>query len=120
MNNKQSELDRLNFEDWIFIFFIVASILNIYGDNLLKKYIIENNIKYKEKADEIFTIVLIITILLYIYFVKRNYGFYNQAEPNRKKVLIIKLIGSILILYGAIFLFIFQLKDKDVIAPPSI
>lgn len=120
METVQNEINRLNFEDWIFIFFIVASLLNIYGDNLLKKYLTKNDIEDKEKADEVFTIVIIISIFLYLYFVKRNFKFYIEGEEQEKNVLSIKLIGSLLLLAGAILLLIFQLKDSDIIAPPSV
>ena len=46
MNNTDDYLNRLKLEDYIFIIFIVVSILNIYGNNLLKKTHIYNDNKY--------------------------------------------------------------------------
>lgn len=120
MSNIQNELDRLNFEDWIFIIFIAVAALNIYGDNLLKKYIKENNKYYENKANEIFIITIFITILIYIYFLKRNYNFYVSATPERKNMLSVKVLSSIFLLIGAILLLYFQIKDSNFLSAPNI
>ena len=117
MNNTDDYLNRLKLEDYIFIIFIVVSILNIYGNNLLKKTVIYNDNNYKKNADEIFLIVVIITTILYIYFFKRNYDIYKKNKSNK---LIIKVVGSFLVLIGSICLLIFQLSDSNTSLTPSI
>lgn len=117
MNNTDDYLNRLKLEDYIFIIFIVVSILNIYGNNLLKKTHIYNDNKYKKNADEIFLIVIIVTTILYVYFFKRNYNVYKKTKSNK---LIIKVIGSFLILVGSICLLIFQISDSNTSLTPSI
>lgn len=117
METLEETINRLNLEDWIFITFIVVSILNIYANSLLKKEVIENNKKYQEKADQIFLIVIIISIILYSYFFKRNYNVYKNTQDNK---LIIKVLGSLLILIGAVCLLIFQLSDSTTSLTPSV
>jgi len=120
MNNVQNEIDRLNFEDWIFIIFIVAAILNIYGDQLLKKHIIENNKIYQERANKVFLVVIIITIFIYTYFLKRNYKLFINISLERKKLYKIKLLSSIFLLIGALCLLYFQLNDMNSSITPNI
>jgi len=120
MKTIQNEINRLNFEDWIFVIFIVVAILNIYGDQLQKKYINENNPTYQIKANKVYLVVIIITILIYIYFVKRNYNLFIHSEYSRKKTTGIKFLGSILLLIGSICLLYFQLNENDFIGAPNI
>lgn len=118
--NKIEEINRLNLEDYIFITFIVLAILNIYGDNLLKKYIKENKEIYQQKANEIFLIVIIITILIYIYFFYRNYKIFKNADYNKKHITSIKLLGSFLLLVGGFCLLYFQLEESNFIGAPDL
>ena len=46
MNNKNNEINRLNFEDIIWGIFITLSILNIVANDKQKKYVISNNQYY--------------------------------------------------------------------------
>lgn len=120
MRNKENEINRLNFEDWLFIIIIVLTIVNIFSDQLQKKYILTNNKKYIEKSTELFIITLIIAIFIYLYFVKRNYNLYKQSSKENKMLFGIKLLGSILIVVGTILLLYFQINDSDFIGPPAI
>ena len=45
------ELGRLKFEDIISLIFISCSILNLYGNDNQKKYLISNNKEYENKAN---------------------------------------------------------------------
>jgi len=118
--NIKDEINRLNFEDWLFIIFIILSILNIYGDNLLKKYLIENKEIYENNANEIFLITTIITTIIYIYFFYRNYKIYKNTSTARKKLLEIKVLSSIFFIIGGVLLIYFQIKDNNFIGAPSI
>ena len=58
-NKLHSEIDRLNFENFIWIIFAILSILNISGDNEEKKYLRTSNKLYEIKANYIFEITII-------------------------------------------------------------
>ena len=67
MDNIEKEIKRLDFEDIIWMVFIILSILNIVGNDNQKKYMISNNQYYEDKANNISIFVL--TILFIIYFI---------------------------------------------------
>ena len=75
MNIFEDELKRLNLEDWIFIIFIFVALMNIFGDQLLKKYVKQNNIKDLKNADKIFLTTLTITLIAYLYFMINRHIF---------------------------------------------
>ena len=49
MNNKEEMIKRLNFENLIWMAFIIVSALDIYGDELLKKNIMYNDKEAQKK-----------------------------------------------------------------------
>ena len=85
MDNSEQIVKRLSFENIIWVIFIIVSIIDIYGDELLKKSITNNNKELSYKADNLFLFVSLISILVYIYFLVRNYYFiksiYSKNRP---------------------------------------
>lgn len=113
MNNKNSEINRLNFEDIIWLIFIVLSILNIFANDNQKKYVISENQYYEDNANKISVFVLIILLCIYLYFFLRNYNMYTNKGINANKTDLIKVIGSILFIGGTLCLLYFQVNSED-------
>ena len=120
--NRESfeEIKRLNFENLIWIAFVILSLLNIYGDNLEKDYLTTNNKEKEKHANSIFEITLIITFFIYIYFFQRNYKAYHKASLDEKKLYLIKLLGSSFLIAGVICLLYFQTKNSNFIGGPAL
>lgn len=68
MNILNNDIEKLNFENIIWIIFIVLAIPNIFGDNLLKDFIVTNDKSEESCANKIFLFVLVISLFIYIYF----------------------------------------------------
>lgn len=115
-----NEINRLNFEDFLLLVFIVLSIINIYGDYNEKEFIKTSDRKYKNKANVIFEITLFVTLFIYLYFFIRNYNAYQKAEEKDKKLFIIKLMGSGLLIAGIICLIYFQDKQTSFTGTPAL
>src|SRR5699024_2609202 len=98
---------RLNFENIIWIIFIVISILDIYGDELIKKQLINNDKISGEKAKKLFLGISIVSIVIYLYFLARNYNDYKKYKNKNYKI---RLIASILVFVGTIMLLYFQIN----------
>ena len=116
MNEQDELIKRLSFENFIWITFIIVSALDIYGDELIKKSVVNNDLKSKDKAENLFLFVALISILLYIYFFYRNYTDYKKYCTNDYKI---RLIGSILVLIGTLFLLYFQINNISIDDLPS-
>lgn len=112
MNDTFSKIKRLDFENIINLIFIIVSIINIYGNENQKKYLINDNVKYEKDANNLYVVGLILVFLIYIYFFNRNFTMYkNKDNPTEKDL--IKVIGSFLFVVGAICLLYFQINNKD-------
>ena len=111
-SEKISEINRLNFEDILWVIFIVLSILNIVSNNLQKEYIISEKQFYENKANNISVKVLTTLVFIYLYFFIRNYNMYKNKE-NSTGTDLVKVIGSLLFLIGAICLLYFQVNSDD-------
>lgn len=112
------EINRLNFENILWIIFASICIINIVGNNEEIKYIMTNDTNVKKKANKIFEVTIFTTFIIYLYFAIRNY--YALKNANNKKLYNIKLIGSLLLIAGIICIFYFQVKQKDFIGSPSL
>lgn len=111
--DKINELKRLNFEDFVWIVFIVLSILDIVADNYQKKYIITDISDFEIKANKLYTLIVFITLFIYLYFFYRNYKAYKKVNiyDKDKKLFEIKLLGSIFFLVGVLCLLYFQINN---------
>ena len=109
---KISEINRLNFEDILWVVFIILSILNIVSNNLQKEYVISEEQFYENKANNISIKVLSTLVFIYLYFFIRNYNMYNNKD-NSTDTDLVKVIGSLLFLIGAICLLYFQVNSDD-------
>ena len=116
MNNNEQLIKRLSFENLIWIAFIIVSMADIYGDELIKKSVNNNDLELRSKAESLFIFVALVSILVYIYFLCRNYYDYKE---NKNKIYEIRLLGSILVLSGTLLLLYFQLFNKKDFELPS-
>lgn len=114
----EKEINRLSFENILWLVFIALGVASIFANNLEKMFVATNNKYYKEKANKIFVSTVIITILIYLYFFKRNYDAYLECKD--KRLFQIKLIGSCLLIAGSICLLYFQINDKSYLGAPEL
>jgi len=112
MNNEEFEIKRLNFEDILWMIFILLSILNIVSNNYQKKYVISKHQEYEDNANQVSTCVLVILTFIYLYFFIRNNKMYNNKDNPTKEDLI-KVIGSLFFILGALCLLYFQVNSKN-------
>lgn len=110
MNEQEEIINRLTFENYIWAVYIVIAISSIIGDELIKKSITEHDQKKDRLAKDIFTIGLIITILIYLYFLSRNYHDYQSHKSE--KAYEMRYLGSILMISGILCFLYFQLKTS--------
>ncbi len=116
MNNQSTQTyTRLKFEDNLSIIFIILNLLNIRANAIIENAILTGDISQISNALKIYRLIIVISILLYIYFVKRNYEFYIESKQkvNYDNTLEkIRLSGSVFILVGTILLGYTIFKEK--------
>lgn len=120
MYNKDiiKELNRLKFEDFLWLLFAILSFANIGGDHNEVEYLKTNNNTFKSKANHIFETTLTITLLIYIYFFIRNYNAYKKSTD--KELYKTKLFGSSLLIAGILCLLYFQKKQTSFTGSPAL
>lgn len=106
MNDNGEKIKELTFENYIWLLYIGIAIVNIYGDELIKKSIVEKDSSANREAMKIFKGILIINIGIYFYFLWRNYRDFKRYENDKKYL--VRMIGSILVLAGTFCFFYFQ------------
>lgn len=106
MNDNKKRIERLTIENYIWAIYIVIAFLNIYGDELVKKNLRFNDGVANKKALNLFRKIIIANIVIYLYFLGRNY--IELKENNYDKKHLIRFIGSILVFVGTLCFFYFQ------------
>lgn len=112
MNNQTKTIQRLSFENWIWVVYIGIAVFSIYGDELIKKSLLEGDKQANERANKIFGAILILTLIIYLYFLARNYSDYKE-HPDEEEYAI-RLLGSILVFLGTLCFLYFQQKTTEV------
>lgn len=118
--DEMKELERLEFENYIWVVFIFLAILNIGGDLLDQEYVKTKDKHFQLDANKIFEFTLVVSFFIYIYYLMRNYEVYKNASEDKRQDYLIKLFGSILILIGALCLIYFQFKEDYFEGTPAI
>ena len=116
----EEEIERLHYENFLWIIFIMIAILNIVGDYDEEKLLITNNQVYRKDANQIFLVTIIVTLAIYFYFIRRNAIAFKTALAQDKEDYFIKFLGSSFLIAGAICLLYFQGKRTNFIGSPSI
>lgn len=111
----QERVTELIIDEWIWIVFIILSILNISGDEIEKKFCYNHNQNDKTKAKKIFKFTVFISFLIYSYIAYKNYNKYKKTKySNQDNPLIsMRLFASILIVVASAILLYTQLKDTE-------
>ena len=111
-NKIESELSRLRFEDFLWIFYGSIIISNIFGNYYEKEYLKTHNKECSIKSNYIFEIVLIFTFFIYIYIFLRNYNNYKNADASEKTVYLIRVFGAVFLIIGILCLIYYQDKQR--------
>lgn len=119
-NETIKDIKRLNFEDLIWIIFIIISILNIIGNENEKNYLKTSNNSFKKSANKIFEFTITATFFIYTYFFIRNFKSYKESSSNEKRIFSIKLLGTSFLIAGIICLLYFQENENTFFGSPAI
>lgn len=109
MDKTSEVVRRLRFENYIWIIYLIIALGNIWADELIIKSLQEKKTEYDKLAKIIFLVSLIVTLIIYLYFLNRNYNDFKMHTKN-KDIYEIRFIGSIFIFVGTICLLYFVIK----------
>lgn len=109
-----NELREVTINEWIWVIFVILSLANIYGDEL-EKITLKENEKHNDKAKKIFLTTASVALIIYFYFVINSYNKLMIAKSKNKntKLREINLLGNTLVFIGALLLIYFNIKNKN-------
>ncbi len=107
MSDIAEEIKSVNTEKLLSIVFIIVGVTNIIGDNILIDALKTNDECLRARANTIFLWGLIISFIIYVVIVARNYNFYRQKKEAGLDASLEqrRLFGSVLILFGFALIF---------------
>ena len=111
--NQKQKLTELTIDEWIWIIFIILSILNIVGDELDKDYCLYQDINEKSLSKKIFNLTVFISFIIYAYLAYRGYNRLNNAIKLNQNIDLAKsrLFANILVLIASFILLYDQIKE---------
>lgn len=119
MNEKViKEIKNLKIDQGLSGIFILLSVSTIIGDYFVEKYYINKDANAYKKAKKIFISSLLVSLLIYLYFLKNSRNDYYEQIMNKKESFphLIRLIGSVLLVVGIACLLYFQVTDNELTA----
>lgn len=114
------EIETLKFENLIWIIFAFLAILNIYGDVCEENYLTNHSIYFKQKANDIFRITIVASLIIYMYFFSKNFNLYKQATADNIVLCRLKAFGSLLFIIATILLIYVQRKETSFIGTSDV
>ena len=118
LQDTKRKINQLKFENLLSVIFIALSVLNIYGDDLLQRFVILQDKKDEKRAKEVFLVALIITVLIYFYFTYRNYKELKDAIKNGDSDVFahrIRVFGTLLLIIGVCCFIYFNRNSGETI-----
>jgi len=114
----EKKLKELKIEDFIWVIYIGIIYASWYANHLERNYFLYNDQESKKKYRQIMITIFSILIIIYYYFVQDSVEDIKNIRPSdspqKKELLTLSLVGSLLIITsGIIFLYI-ALKDEDI------
>jgi len=109
-----NDLKEVTINEWIWIIFLFLSLANIYGDELEKSSLKEQE-KHNKKAKKIFLITASIALIIYLYFTINSYKKLEKAKKENKntKLQEINFLGQSLIFIGAFLLTYYNVNNMN-------
>ena len=112
MNSSLAEkLKNLKISDYIFIIFIVISLSGIYADHKEKDELTNKDPKGKQKAHNIRLLALVVSLLIYIYFL--NTRIKSKDKGVSKFLNNLEILESILFIIGGLIFIYTEYKGAD-------
>ena len=115
MNKNDENYQRLKFEDKLSLILIFLNLLNIKANQIIREALVTKNVKDVKKAISIYRFISVNSVIINLYFVKRNYRFYLDKKKVNKEAFIeaTRLLGSIFILSGSLLLSYSAFLDQN-------
>lgn len=110
---QKDKLTELAIDEWIWISFIILSVLNIAGDELDKDFCLYQDMKEKSLSKKIFNLTVFVSFLIYSYLAYRGYKRLKFAKKKNQNVNLAqsRLFANILIVVAAMILLYAQVKE---------
>ena len=107
----EEKLRQIKIENYIWIIYLIIIGISYYSNYLEKDYYVNNNLESKEKYRESLIIIFSILLIIYLYFTVDAYKSVLSLKENdskeKKDLVTLSFIGSLLILIsGIIFLYV--------------
>lgn len=111
----RERINELVIDEWIWVVFIILSVLNISGDEIEKHYCYYHEQKDKERSRKIFKLTVFVSLLIYIYLAYKNCKKYSIAINTGQDTSIISIrkFASILVVVASTMLLYAQFKDGE-------
>lgn len=112
MNSSLAEkLRNLKISDYIFIIFIVISLSGMYADHKERDELTNKDPKGKEKAHNIRLLALVVSLLIYIFFL--NTKIKSKDKGVSKFLNNLDILASILFIIGGLIFIYTEYKGAD-------
>lgn len=122
-STQDQQLKQLQLENFLSLLFVAAAVINIYGDKIQQAFVVYKNPNDEKKSRDIFLIALLITFVVYIYFLNRNQKSLKKAIMDCSPDVFayqVRLFGTVLLIVGILCFIYFNRKVSNIASVPPL
>lgn len=109
----RDQIEQLKFDDFLYFAFIIASVIDIYADDELKKSYMNG----KEKdVSKLYLTASAMVLLVFFFFGLRNYRQLKSLPKGTAayKNAFMRVIGSIFLVFGQLLLLFYLMQQRKI------
>ena len=113
------KIHELKIDEWIWVIFIILSIVNIFGDECEMDYCVNHFYQKKITSKKIFTTTLFFSLLIYLYLEYQRYQKLKNCirEKQNTSIWELRCFGGFLIIVATLLFLYCQVVESDPVNP---
>ncbi len=109
---KQEDLEQLQdlkIDDFIWYIFIFIAVASLISNSFEEEYVKTKDLKEYNAFHHINEVVFIVALIIYLYFLNRNYKIYQKKRDSRT---LLNLIAAVLVVISGSILLVLELSNS--------
>ena len=114
-------IGELKIDEFIWVVFVILSVINIFGDECEKDYCKNHVYEQKIRSKRIFTFTIFASLLIYLYLEYQRFNHYSECKIKGQNTSIweLRCFGGALVIVATVLFLYCQIVETDP-ANPSI
>lgn len=112
-------IKELRIDEFIWVIFVIISILNVFGDECEKDYCKNHVYEKKIRSKKIFTFTIFVSLLVYLFLEYQRYEKLKLSKIKNQNISICEMrcFGGALVIVATVLFLYCQIVETDPVNP---